>query len=114
MGSRVVFCYGTVVRDSIIMKDAVIGKNCVVDKAIIAENCKIGDEVVMGIGRDVPNRLKPSVQSLGLVTIGENSVIPEKVQIGKNTAISGKTTAEDYPDGVLDSGETLIKAGERV
>ena len=114
IGSGVVIGEGTVVRDSIIMKDAVIGKNCVVDKAIIAENCKIGDEVVMGIGRDVPNRLKPSVYSFGLVTIGENSVIPEKVQIGKNTAISGKTTAEDYPDGVLDSGETLIKAGERV
>ena len=114
IGSGVVIGEGTVVRDSIIMKDAVIGKNCVVDKAIIAENCKIGDEVVMGIGRDVPNRLKPSVYSFGLVTIGENSAIPEKVQIGKNTAISGKTTAEDYPDGVLDSGETLIKAGERV
>ena len=114
IGSGVVIGEGTVVRDSIIMKDAVIGKNCVVDKAIIAENCKIGDEVVMGIGRDVPNRQKPSVYSFGLVTIGENSVIPEKVQIGKNTAISGKTTAEDYPDGVLDSGETLIKAGERV
>ena len=114
IGSGVVIGEGTVVRDSIIMKDAVIGKNCVVDKAIIAENCKIGDEVVMGIGRDVPNRLKPSVYSFGLVTIGENSVIPGKVQIGKNTAISGKTTAEDYPDGILDSGETLIKAGERV
>ena len=114
ISSGVVIGEGAVVRDSIIMKDAVIGKNCVVDKAIIAENCKIGDEVVMGIGRDVPNRLKPSVYSFGLVTIGENSVIPEKVQIGKNTAISGKTTAEDYPDGVLDSGETLIKAGERV
>lgn len=114
IGSGVVIGEGTVVRDSIIMKDAVIGKNCVVDKAIIAENCKIGDEVVMGIGRDVPNRQKPSVYSFGLVTIGENSVIPGKVQIGKNTAISGKTTAEDYPDGILDSGETLIKAGERV
>ena len=114
IGSGVVIEEGTVVRDSIIMKDAVIGKNCVVDKAIIAENSKIGDEVVMGIGRDVPNRQKPSVYSFGLVTIGENSVIPGKVQIGKNTAISGKTTAEDYPDGVLDSGETLIKAGERV
>ena len=75
--------------------------------------------IILGIGVILvfvasPNRLKPSVYSFGLVTIGENSVIPEKVQIGKNTAISGKTTAEDYPDGVLDSGETLIKAGERV
>ena len=36
------------------------------------------------------------------------------VQIGKNTAISGVTVPEDYPGGVLESGETLIKAGDRV
>ena len=47
------------------------------------------------------------------MTIGENSVIPSNVQIGKNTAISGVTEAADYPNGVMDSGETLIKAGER-
>ena len=47
-------------------------------------------------------------------TIGENSVIPGGVQIGKNTAISGVTSSEDYIDGVLASGETLIKAGDRV
>ena len=35
------------------------------------------------------------------------------VQIGKNTAISGYTVPEDYSDGVLAGGETLIKAGER-
>ena len=100
-------------RDSIIMRDAQIGQGCVIDKAIIAENTKIGDHAVLGIGSDVPNRLKPAIYSFGLVTIGENSVIPESVQIGKNTAISGVTSREDYPDGVLESGETLIKAGGR-
>ncbi len=114
IGSGVVIDEGTVVRDSIIMKDARIGKNCVIDKAIIAENCEIGDRVVLGIGSDVPNKLKPAVYSFGLVTIGENSVVPDSVQIGKNTAISGVTSKEDYPDGLLESGETLIKAGERV
>ena len=49
---------------------------------------------------------------LSFVMVGENSVIPDHVQIGKNTAISGITNKEDYPDGVLGSGETLIKAGE--
>ena len=102
-------------RDSIIMKDEVIGKNCVVDKAIIAENCKIGDEVVMGIGRDVPNRLKPSVYSFGLVTIGEKFCSTwKKYRLEKILRSVVRQRAEDYPDGVLDSGETLIKAGERV
>lgn len=113
IGSGVTIGEGTVVKDSIIMKDVSIGKGCVIDKSIIAENCEIGDNVTFGIGSDVPNKLKPAVYSFGLVTVGENSVIPGQVQIGKNTAISGVTSKEDYPNGILESGETLIKAGER-
>ena len=114
IGSGVVIGEGAVVRDSIIMKDTVIGKGCVIDKAIIAEDCEIGDNVTLGIGSDIPNKMKPAIYSFGLVTIGENTVVPSGVQIGKNTALSGVTVKEDYPNGVLESGETLIKAGERV
>ncbi|BDF03069.1 glucose-1-phosphate adenylyltransferase [[Clostridium] hylemonae] len=114
IGSGVTIGAGTVVRDSIIMKDVAVGSNCVIDKSIIAESVKVGNNVTLGIGAEVPNKLKPSVYSFGLVTIGENSEIPGGVQIGKNTAISGVTSKEDYPDGILESGETLIKAGERV
>lgn len=114
IGSGVVIEEGAVVRDSIIMKDVKIGKGCVVDKAIIAERCTVGDYAVLGIGGEVPNKLKPAIYSFGLVTVGENSILPDHVQIGKNTAISGVTSKEDYPNGILESGETLIKAGERI
>lgn len=113
IGAGVTVGKGSVIRDSIIMQDTVIGENCVIDKAILAENIKIGDSVTMGIGADIPNKWKPDIYACGLVTIGENSVIPSNVQIGKNTAISGYTVKEDYVDGVLGSGETLIKAGEQ-
>ena len=113
IGSNVVIGQGAVVRDSIIMQDVVIGENCVIDKSIIAELVNVGDNVTLGIGSDIPNKLKPNIYSFGLVTIGENSVIPANVQIGKNTAISGVTAKEDYVDGVLESGETLIKVGEQ-
>ena len=113
IGSGVVIGEGSVIRDSIIMKDTRVGKNCVMDKAIIAENCLVGDNTTFGIGSDIPNKLKPAIYSFGLVAVGEKSVIPDGVQIGKNTAISGVTSKEDYPNGVLESGETLIKAGER-
>lgn len=113
IGSNVVIGQGAVVRDSIIMQDVVIGENCVIDKSIIAEHVNVGDNVTLGIGSDIPNKLKPNIYSFGLVTIGENSVIPANVQIGKNTAISGVTVKEDYVDGVLESGETLIKVGEQ-
>ena len=114
IGSGVTIGQGTVVRDSIIMKDVEIGSGCIIDKAIIAEDVKIGANVTLGTGGEAPNKMKPDIYSFGLVTIGENSVIQDGVQIGKNTAVSGVTIREDYPNGILESGETLIKAGERV
>lgn len=114
LGAGVNIGKGSVIRDSIIMRDVSIGENCVIEKAIIAENTEIGSNVAIGIGSDVPNRMRPDIYNGGLVTIGENSRIPTDVQIGKNTAVSGVTAAVDYPNGVLESGETLIKAGDRV
>ena len=112
IGSNITIGRGTVIRNSIIMNDAVIGDNVTIDKAIIAEGCKIGDGVVIGFGNEAPNKLNESVYSFGLATIGEDSVIPEGVKIGKNTAIAGVTELQDYPDGVLQAGEVIIKAGD--
>lgn len=114
IGAGVTIGEGSIVRDSIIMQDVKIDAGCIIDKAIIAESVHIKDNVTLGTGADTPNLLKPDIYSFGLVTIGENSVIPEGVQVGKNTAISGFTVKEDYPGGMLESGETLIKAGERI
>ena len=112
ISSGVTIGKGSVVRDSIIMKDAVIGDHCVIDKAIIAENVQIGDNVTLGTGSDTPNKMRPDIYGFGLVTIGEDSVIPSDVQIGKNTAISGVTSKEDYLNGELASGEPFFKVGE--
>lgn len=113
VGSNVTIGKGSVIRDSIIMEGVTIGENVVIDKAIIAEETVIGDGAVLGVGEEKPNKLKESVYAFGLVTIGEKSVIPPNVKIGKNTAISGVTEPEDYPEGLLDSGEYIIKAGGR-
>ena len=113
IGSGVMIGEGAIVRDSIIMKGTVIGKGAVIDKAIIAEDVEVSDGVVMGIGEEVPNELQPKIYSFGLVTVGEDSYIPPNVRIGKNTAISGNTTPEDYPDGELKSGKSILKAGDR-
>lgn len=112
IGAGVTIGKGTVVKDSIIMKDTKIGDNCSIDKAIIAEDCEIGDDVKMGVGEEAKSKLHEQIYAFGLVTIGENSYIPSKVQIGKNTAIAGATEKGDYPDGVLAGGEYIIKAGE--
>ncbi|MDD6797611.1 MAG: glucose-1-phosphate adenylyltransferase [Clostridia bacterium] len=112
IGTSVTIEEGAVVRDSIIMQGTVIKKGSVVNKAIVAENVTIGENTQLGVGEEAPNVEKPKIYNSGLVTIGENSVIPDGVKIGKNTAISGETTPEDYPDGMLPGGGIIIKAGE--
>ncbi|QOV19077.1 glucose-1-phosphate adenylyltransferase [Blautia liquoris] len=102
---------GAVIRDSIIMRHTTICEGAVVDKAVIAENVTIGNHAVLGYGEETLNQLNPDVYSFGLVTIGECSVIPEDVKIGKNTAILGETTSDDYPDGELPSGGAILKKG---
>ena len=114
IGSGVVIEPGAVVKDSIIMQDTVVGAGAHVDKAIVAENVKIGVGARLGVGEFAPSTYDPKVYQFDLVTIGENSVIPENVSIGKNTAISGITAAEDYPDGALPSGGYIVKAGGNV
>ena len=102
---------GAVVRDSIVMQGSVIGDGAVLDRTILAENVSVGARAVLGVGENVPNRIKPNVYSFGLAVVGENTVIPAGVRIGKNTAVTGLTVLEDYQDGLLASGETLDKAG---
>ena len=114
IGPGVTIGEGTVIRDSIIMKDTQIGNNVIINKSIVAENCRIGDDVELGIGEEALNKLNASIYSFGLVTVGEDSVIPAHVKVGKNTAISGVTDKADYPNGVLESGEVIIKAGDEI
>ncbi|MCI8576669.1 MAG: glucose-1-phosphate adenylyltransferase [Lachnospiraceae bacterium] len=111
IGAGVVIGAGAVVRDSIIMRGCQIGAGAQITKAIIAEDSRIGEGTVVGVGDYAESRYSPKVYQFDLVTIGEHSVIPDHVRIGKNVAISGVTTAEDYPDGALGSGEYIIKAG---
>lgn len=112
VGAGVTIGKGSVVRNSIIMQDVVIGENVVIDKGIVAENTKIGDRAQIGVGEYAPSRYNSKVYAFDLVTIAEDSIIPADVRIGRNTAISGITAASDYPNGMLEGGDSIIKAGE--
>ena len=101
---------GAVVHNSIIMKECVIGENTVVEKSIIADKTIVGANCHLGVGEYAPSTLNEKVY----VTIGEDSVIPDGVSIGKNTAISGVTEPSDYPDGMLAGGGAIIKEGDRI
>ena len=112
LGAGVTVEEGAVLKDSITMKNTYIGKDAYVEKAIIAENCTIGEGDEIGVGEEAESKLNAKIYAFELATIGEHSVIPPHVKIGKNTAIKGKTTMDDYPDAALPSGGYIIKAGE--
>lgn len=111
IGCNVTIGKDTVVSDSIIMNNTVIGDGCEIRKSIIAEDVNIGNHVVLGAGEEAENETDPHIYTHGLVTIGEQSVIPDGVTINKNSIVSGETVPEDYDNNVLGSGRTLIKAG---
>ena len=94
----------------------------------------IGDKTILGVGYDNFAVTKPQrsfrvqtfytwhfiISGSGTLEVeemkfelssGDMFFIPPNVKIGKNTAIAGMTTPEDYPDGLLDSGEYIVKAG---
>ena len=112
IGCGVTIGKGTVVRDSIIMNQTRIGENCELNKAIVAEQVEIGSDVKMGVGEEADNETAPHIYNSGIVTVGERSIIPQGVSIGKNTVIFGVTTADDYKNSELAGGKALIKEGE--
>lgn len=112
IGCGITIGEGTVVRDSIIMNRTEIGNGCELNKAIIAEDVMIGNGVKLGVGEEVENESDPHIYNHGIVTVGEKSVIPDHVSIGKNSVVFGKTSQKDYENGYLASGKTMIKAGD--
>ncbi|MBP7059102.1 MAG: glucose-1-phosphate adenylyltransferase [Lachnospiraceae bacterium] len=112
LGPGIVVEEGAVIKDSILMEGVHVKKNTYIEKAIIAENTVVGESANIGVGEEKPSKLNAKIYAYGLATIGSNSSIPDNVIIGKNTAIHGKTEEGDYPNGRLESGGYIIKAGD--
>jgi glucose-1-phosphate adenylyltransferase len=111
ISKNVIIEEGAVVRDSIIMEGCKIGKNAVLDRCIVDQKAVIGDNVTIGSGENVPNQNKPKIYNTGISVIGSDTVVPDNINIGKNCVIYGITTAKDYVDNKLESGESVILEG---
>ena len=114
LGYNVVIEEGVFLKNSIVMKNTVVKKNCSIERAIIDENCIIGENTRIGYGEDIINKSEPKIYNSGITVIGEDSLVPDRINIGKNCVISGKTELKDYIDNKLDSGETLIVTEEKI
>ena len=105
---------GAVIANSIIMENTVISEDAHIDQAVVAENVTIGKACTIGVGEYQESSYDSRVYCSNLATIGENSLIPDGVRVGRNTAIFGLTELSDYPDGSLSSGGVIIKEEERL
>ena len=112
IGRNVTIGKDAVIRDSIIMNGVVVGEGSECNKAIIAENAVIGNGCFLGYGEEKENELDPRIYNAGLVTIGEKTVVPDNIKIGKNTVVMGETVESDYKDNELPSGKFIVKAGD--
>lgn len=74
---------GAEIEDSIVMIDSVIGKNTFIKQSIIGENVRVGNNVVVGVGENIVNKLKPELYHSGISVVGEKAEIPDNCRIGK-------------------------------
>ena len=103
---------GTRVENSIVMSNTYINKNCWLDHCIIGENVKIGCNVVIGTGENIPNEYKPGIYYSGITVVGERAHISDGVSIGKNVMIDMYADQDDFCDLNVPSGSSVFKGGE--
>lgn len=88
---------GAVVRDSVILYDTVIEAGAVVDRCIVDKNVVVGAGARIGDGDDnTPNAALTEVLNTGLTLIGENSVVPEGIVIGRNVVVHPRCAAKAF------------------
>jgi glucose-1-phosphate adenylyltransferase len=87
---------GAVIRDSVILSDTVVEAGAVIDRCVIDKRVLIGAGARIGDGDDnTANKSMPEVLNTGLTMVGEKSIIPEGLVLGRNVVVhpaSGEKT----------------------
>ncbi|HHX63047.1 MAG TPA: glucose-1-phosphate adenylyltransferase [Epulopiscium sp.] len=108
IGPNVRIGKGSVIRDSIIMAGTIIKEDTRIDHSIVAEQSVVGVGCQIGYGANTPHETKAHIYSTGISVIGDETVIPDGIIIGKNCEVSGITQVSSYENGQLNSGQSLI------
>ena len=108
LGPKVIVEEGAIVNHSIIMGETIIRKEAKLDHCIVSERSDIGENSQIGVGDPTVHITKPHIYYSGITVIGDNTIVPDNVLIGKNCEVGGHTLKEHYNDNILESGHSLI------
>jgi len=79
---------GAVIRDSIVLPDTVIEGGAVIDRCVVDKRVRVGAGARVGDGDDnSAHKAMPEVLNTGLTLVGEGSIIPEGLVIGRNVVV---------------------------
>ncbi|MGQ9535099.1 MAG: glucose-1-phosphate adenylyltransferase family protein [bacterium] len=93
--------------DSIIFHNTVVKENSILAKVIIDKNVQIGAEARIGFGDNKQNKILGMNLATGITVIGKNTIIPDKMLIGKNCIISSDLNLRRYRTKKIKSGSFL-------
>ncbi|MGQ9818088.1 MAG: glucose-1-phosphate adenylyltransferase family protein [bacterium] len=93
--------------DSIIFHNTVVKENSILVKVIIDKNVQIGAEARIGFGDNKQNKILGMNLATGITVIGKNTIIPDKMVIGKNCIISSDLNLRRYRTKKIKSGSFL-------
>ncbi len=79
-----------VVRESIILTDSYIEGGAVVERAVIDKICVIGHNARVG-------QIVEGADDLGIVMIGKNTHLPNRIVVGRGACVGSDLRAEDFP-----------------
>jgi glucose-1-phosphate adenylyltransferase len=103
---------GAEVVDSIIMTKSWIRAGSRIHKCVVGEQVKVGCNVLMGFGPDIPNEYNQNIYNSGITVAGEKSTIPDNTEIGINVMIDHYVEASDFKHRVIESGQSVFRGGE--
>jgi len=103
---------GAVVENSIVMSNSFISSGSRIDHCILSEDVKVGKNVVIGEGENIPNKLRPQIYNTGITVVGEGAQIPDGAIIGKNVEIDMYADESDFCSHKVPSGFSVLKGGE--
>lgn len=83
-----------VISDSIIFHDTTVGEKSIIENCIVDKVVTIGDSVIIGQGKCVPNKKFPSHLFSGISIVGKKAIIPSLCHIGKNCIVNPGITVE--------------------